>query len=420
MGDLTPLRAAATLSIDRQSEDCWVRLTARSGREWRAPEPGNVGAIRKGRERLIVDLHDFKATLTSNTDLLGFVDDLEVAANALDKLHRLSMRFLWALLDPNPSEVLFDVLHQLRVDIEEAEAAGSVPLVELYCPPELVFPLEILPATELLFAPPDNRVASLAEAARYFLGFRAPTRTVLRGVRLQPKPMPPTISRQARVRYMWDALLPAAEREYTSLASLDMEVEPPTPVTNATRESFLGDLAGSLLGSSGINLDQHPDVLHLACHCTRNPPDEPPSLTFGSETDARQSEIQIGADDLRWTLQRELQRRYLEPGRTSADNRLALVFANACSSARPDPDGLTLFPGIFVDQAGAATFIGPLVDINDGVAATFSPYVYRHLLRGETVALALWAARNETLHDLRNPLGLAYATFGSADTTIPT
>ena len=73
---------------------------------------------------------------------------------------------------------------------------------------------------------------------------------------------------------------------------------------------------------------------------------------------------------------------------------------------------------MFVDQAGAATLIGPLVDINDGVAATFSPYVYRHLLRGETVALALWAARNETLHDLRNPLGLAYATFGSAETTI--
>ncbi len=415
MGD-PPLRAAATLSIDRQGEDCWVRLTSRSGREWRAPEPGKASAVRNGQERMLNDLRDFKATLTATTDALGFVEDLGAAATALGKLSSLSNRFLWSLLDPNNGMVLYEFLHQLRLDIEEAEAAGSIPLVQLYCPPELAFPLEILPATDLPIEPPGDTVASLAATARHFLGFRVPTRTVLRGVNLQPKPAAPPVTRPARVRYMWDASLPAAAREYASVAALGMEVECPTPLENTTRQTFLDDFASSLLGPIGATRVPLPDVLHLACHCTRDPLADPPSLTFGANAAPA---MQIGANDLRWALQLCFQQRHLDPGKSPAAGRVSLVFANACSSVRPDPDGLTLFPSIFVDQAGAATFIGPLLDINDGVAATFSPYFYRHLLGGESVALSLWAARNEILHDLRNPLGLAYATFGSAETTLP-
>ncbi len=66
-----------------------------------------------------------------------------------------------------------------------------------------------------------------------------------------------------------------------------------------------------------------------------------------------------------------------------------------------------------------ASFLGSLMTVPDATAASFPSYVYRHLIEGETVAIALHLARIEFLHDLRNPLGLAYSIFGSADTVLP-
>ena len=90
-----------------------------------------------------------------------------------------------------------------------------------------------------------------------------------------------------------------------------------------------------------------------------------------------------------------------------------LVFINACESSQLTPSlSGESFVRFFLDR-GAAAFLGTECTMTAVFAHPFGEFVLRRLLDGDTIGVALLAARKHFAEN-RNPLGLAYSQYGYA------
>lgn len=90
-----------------------------------------------------------------------------------------------------------------------------------------------------------------------------------------------------------------------------------------------------------------------------------------------------------------------------------LVILNMCESAQVTPSLSDSFVDFFLDR-GARGVVGTECPMTVEFADVFSESLFTGLLSGQSVGLALLNARRKFL-EMRNPLGLAYTLFGSAD-----
>jgi CHAT domain-containing protein len=94
------------------------------------------------------------------------------------------------------------------------------------------------------------------------------------------------------------------------------------------------------------------------------------------------------------------------------DERMPLVFLNACGTSVVDPRTAVSMMTPFLKNANRG-IIATSANIPDRVAARFSRWFYTKLLSGLTVAEALYAARRDLLVTYANPLGVLYAYYGN-------
>jgi serine/threonine protein kinase len=133
-------------------------------------------------------------------------------------------------------------------------------------------------------------------------------------------------------------------------------------------------------------------LLHFACH-NRFDPDDGSSIRL--DTPFTPTFLAIAASDQ--TL-------------TSA---APVVFINACRSAGEvaSYNQLDGWAEKFL-HAGAAAFIGSLWDVCDGTAREFAQELYRRLVAGDALGVAVMAARREVAAEPGDPTWLAYAVYG--------
>ncbi|MDQ6946463.1 MAG: CHAT domain-containing protein [Actinomycetota bacterium] len=407
--------------IDVDGDEYRLGFLPARGPSWEAPLQGGVRQLRDARATAIDALTALKAKLFDWQDTTGFVGRWEPVDDAMKSLDQLSISLLQELLQPNPAEELFRLLHTLHIAVKSAESSGLRPFIDISCTPATILPFEILPLTDEL--PVENILDAqdLGAAAGRFIGFRTSTRVTFRGVPLPSVAEHDNLER-LRALVLRDASLNHADREVCDLGGFGaIDLLGPMPEEGCTSKDFLAMLVHDLLGSvddigGAVRIA---DLVHVISHCETDSTEERSHRFSFAGTPAESSRFWVEARDLESALLAEQRRRYAIYGNLPA-SRPALVFANACGSARLSLEGSGRFPRFFVNRAGVPTYIGPLVSIPDQVAASFSPYVYRHLMDGVPVAHALSLARSEFLHDYRNPLSIVYTMFGFPDTTITT
>jgi hypothetical protein len=89
-----------------------------------------------------------------------------------------------------------------------------------------------------------------------------------------------------------------------------------------------------------------------------------------------------------------------------------IVILNMCESAQVTPSLAESFISFFIDR-GASCVIGTECPMTTTFAHPFSDKLLNGLLQGEKIGEVLLNARRYFLHDLKNPLGLAYTIYGS-------
>jgi hypothetical protein len=95
-------------------------------------------------------------------------------------------------------------------------------------------------------------------------------------------------------------------------------------------------------------------------------------------------------------------------------NPPALVFMNACQSVNFSPEALSPFLQSFVDDLGASGLIGTEIAVWDVFAAEVGGLFLESFLNGDPAGMSLLKARRVLLSK-KNPLGLVYTLFASAD-----
>lgn len=409
------IAAAATIELEQDGLGYRVLLRAETGL-LAAPLTGSLAQLRQARASAVDELTQLKARVTEATDPSGSIVDWAAVEQFMNDLDRISTSLWTALLEPNDVTFYFNLLAAIRIAIETVEATGSWPFVDFVCPIGFLLPFELLQVDER--EPPEQirSARDLAEAAGRFAGFRATTRTALLGVPV-PAPWPRDERTRLRMMVLRDASLEEVASELAGLGSLDdVEIVGVLPVSD--------DVAALVTAATdfliGETLDSCPapcDVLHFSCHCrSEDALEAAHELSFNDTTDEERS-IWLTAAQLDYELVQR-QRSLYSADRLNSLRTPQMVFANACGSARLQLDSSARFPRFFVHRARVPAFIGPLINVPDRVAATFSQYVYWNALDGDPIAVALARARREFLYDRRNPLGIAYTLFGSPECTV--
>ena len=94
-----------------------------------------------------------------------------------------------------------------------------------------------------------------------------------------------------------------------------------------------------------------------------------------------------------------------------------LVLLNACGTGIRDPRRTSNFVTRFMLSGGRGV-LATECDVPDGFASRFLERVYEPLLAGETLGLAVLAARRHFLATKANPLGLLYAVYAPLETRL--
>ena len=140
------------------------------------------------------------------------------------------------------------------------------------------------------------------------------------------------------------------------------------------------------------------DVVYVYCHAQGGDPPAPwpPQLEFQEPTDV--SAIPLTAAEL--------------PKVTWAHH--PLVVLNGCGTTGFSNTATSAFITALVDGRGAAAVVGADVPVAEVMAAEVGETIVKAVLEGEPLGSALARARRRLL-SRRNPLGLAYTLYGSAD-----
>lgn len=194
----------------------------------------------------------------------------------------------------------------------------------------------------------------------------------------------------SRVSVAFNRTLDLAEEHDKAVASLCAEPGiGATRIVADERDAVVDNLADALL-----------DFVYFYCHAIRGKEDASgmiPQLVFpyanGDEGMISTADVEGGA---RW-------------------ERGPLVFLNGCRTAGFSHEALSPFIETLVKGRGAGGVVGTEVPVWEQVATEIALTFVRSFLAGTPAGEALLEARQALLRTKKNPLGLAYTLYGSAD-----
>jgi len=111
----------------------------------------------------------------------------------------------------------------------------------------------------------------------------------------------------------------------------------------------------------------------------------------------------------------------LPPDHPQFLNELVVAFLNGCRMAQLDDwDDKTIIGYLCHCSGNRLCCVAPVAEVPESFAADFAEHVWtRFLIERKPIGTALVDARNATLNEWNNPLGLLYSLFGRVDTHIP-
>jgi hypothetical protein len=347
----------------------------------------------------------------------GVAKDPSLAAAAIRQLYNTGAEIGFALFKTDVNH-LSTFLSQACPQWRLAGSSAYVPAwFQMVCPLDLPLPLEFLPLFDTR-EPEIRGAADVFETAARFPAFS----TVFS--RQSPHQ---DFALAEEVIENWPALivrlfrhsgLTGAEKEESHLRRAPgTRLRDPWPNRSLTPDEFITRLASQLY--AGLSPDdsfhpQQPDhIQHFVCHCdTARPDSRYYSLTLAH----RESLAFIPRIVNRSATLGQLQRKFFALA-TSATRRAAtrpLVFFNACGTSKVTSEGVSSFPGLFLDLHNRGV-IGTEVAVPDLAAAEFAQLFYGHFLSGLPLGDAIYHARITLLHTHYNPVGVLYSTYGNPD-----
>jgi hypothetical protein len=355
------------------------------------------------RRSLAAGLRRFVATIARTGKVKK---DPQLAIEALRQLYAVG------------TEVGFNIFKTHGVDVQDfftralpgwrrtGEKEYVAPWVELEGPIDYPLPLEFVPLFDT--SEPDwrNEAAMIQLAAR-FPGFSTIfTRTVSDrefGHDDDPLENSPALI----VRLFRHAGLTGAESEERNFrAARGIDLRGPWPTDVLSPDEFVNALTIQLYEARSPderNSNSQPDhVQHFMCHCdTETPLSRDYSLTLAHSVPSMLVfKKPLGRTATLARIQSLLFGRPLRHRRAAP-----LVFLNACGSSKVTSDGVTSFPGLFLDLRSRGV-IGTETAVPDLAAAEFARIFYEAFLRQAPLGLALHNARITLLQSQYNPVGI--------------
>jgi hypothetical protein len=283
-----------------------------------------------------------------------------------------------------------------------------------------MFPIELLP----IFGYSDEwkvtDTASLAAAARQFLGFGA---VVSRLVRRFPYPAGrPGTSGQIRLRMFHDASLPGAKLEADAFRETPrLHLDGPWPDTLDTPDKNNPEksdrivaeiIARTALDSAQqfdgtIEPEQFAHFVHLACHGDTDESARDYKITIQGRRGGPRH-VTLGQ------LRAQMAQVYSDIPHDRRALPRPVVVMNSCGSAHLDPRTAASFPDLFLTER-LGGFIGPETRVPDDVAADFSRQFYTAVTRRMPVGQALHQAKWTLLSRWSNPLGILWTAYIDPD-----
>jgi hypothetical protein len=216
------------------------------------------------------------------------------------------------------------------------------------------------------------------------------------------------------VRLFHNAGLPGAAKEKEKLeAALGTGLRGPWPSQELPPDDFIKILAEQLYNARSrddtIELG-HPDhIQHFVCHCdTDKPVSRDYTITLAHRT---RSWFPFSKSFEHSVTLAQLQSKLFSLLHVKRDDARPLIFLNACGSSKVTAEGVTSFPGLFIDLRNRGV-IGSEAAVPDLAAAEFAGEFYKLFVK-ESFSLgeSVYRARIKLLHDSFNPVGILYSVY---------
>jgi hypothetical protein len=390
----TPASVVASIKRTRENSATLVFRRVRDGVE----EPLEI----RNADRTITQI---KGTLAAVLDeFRALVGVAEVALGPVayrkgtQKLADLSYALLANLLgDPYVVGPAVERLNRLFQPVLAAAPDPPYPLVELLAQDSdqlaWFLPLELLPLSGQPEAP-----------LSYFLGFRA---KIIR--RRSKFPFGPAEGKAIPTKVFAEQTLPGVGRQVTffkrSSAYLDLlRLWPDAGVSDDA--DLVQELATELLKRNAHNSRSARQILHFCCHYW-------PAGTNPEGAFSPVARLGFGNNlflDIPSLIGRMAS---MVAGTAFTQRPEAIVFLNACESAKTDEVGESLLDMLL--RHGYQNVITGETLLPDRVAAAFAICFYNALFQGVSFGDAVLQARRELVFRFSNPAGLLYTAFGDPD-----
>jgi hypothetical protein len=328
---------------------------------------------------------------------LKFAPELRQIGQAMESLFIIGRLWQDDLFDHEDLERVEEIMRR-AVD----RAFPATPLITVTAPPHMMPAFEFMPLLG-----PDSQQRSydgfddLLRAARSFVGFSAIIARRFREPKSGTNQTPGKLNIRTFLRHQMEGACLEHRFFHENPASITLTAEWPNQ-RPLEREEFEAHLAEHLWGANSTQDQFH----HFACHCnteSNNANAHYLQLAFQSASPVR-LELET-LRTLRTGLPCEIRKRI-------AENKLPMVFLNACNSGQFTLFSPTSFPKFFLHTAGNRGFIGAEATVPDRFAAAFSQEFYCQLLAEKPVGEALFLAKLEMLKRNWNPLGILYTFYG--------
>jgi hypothetical protein len=157
-------------------------------------------------------------------------------------------------------------------------------------------------------------------------------------------------------------------------------------------------------------------IQHISCHYHHDK--DPPALTL-REQSGTIDEISINVDQLRRDIDDLRYRNEIVSRENVERGPGPIVFLNACASGATSPGNLASLVDILLLYTGSRAVLATEAEIHFPFAARFARRVYRHLLDGKSLGLAVYFARLDLVRSDCNPVGILYTIYGDPDLHVP-